>query len=663
MRHASRALGAFCAVAAVLGCSTSSPSSGFAPLDGDGGSDATTGGDAANAVTLRIDPPDLSLEVVLGGASTTASFKVWAKAPGAASETDVTATATVTLGDPTLASITGPGVVGTATRGGTATVYADAQGATGTAALHVKLTGELVPAGFDPGTKGSFGTAPVDPAPANAPKIEYPLEGVVVPSNVPPMQAQWTVGGDSKAYRVHLTAPDVLDVFVYTTTREAVADAAAWAKVVASAAGKTVDVVVEGVGASLHRSDPVHLNVATDRIDDSAIYYWESSSGSMHVLDVGAGTNATLPVTGSAYAPGSASQCVACHTVSRDGTRFSYTTGSFALGTLKAAADKKSFAATIEPGTKVPGGFKWTYAAFNPSEAASGPAVLVTKADVTAAQNVAGHVRLALLDPDTGTELGSNLTTWLAAFPAGVGKDLLQPDWSPAGFVVFASYDSEAANPDGASTLPKAYVRDLGDDAVASSILEAPLTWDATKSQYTLGAPKVLVGAKLGASFDVTETDVLPQIAPDDSLVAFTRSTGWWPIRLQSDAVNGTGRIVVVRRSDGVVTELANASGPANSNSTWPQWAPSVGSQYLWVAFSSERPYGHIMALGAALPPACLPQGRSLCKNMWVAAVDKKKAMSGTLDPSAPPFWLPGQTALASAVSPRWTKAVVVGPK
>ncbi len=644
-----------------FGCGSSGPGGYTAAFDG-GTDDATATGDAASVV-LRVEPPDVSIVATLGGGSTTAAFKVFARGAGAPAETDVTATASVTLSDPTLASVTAPGTVGNATRGGTSTLYASAQGGTASATVHTKLTGEIVPAGFDPGTKGSFGTAPIDPAPPNAPKIEYPLDGVIVPSNIPPMQVQWTPGGDSKAYRVHLTAADVLDVYVYSVTREAIADVVPWASIVSSVAGKTMAVVVEGVGASLHLSPPVHVKVATDRIDDSAIYYWESSSGSMHVLDVGAGKNAVLPVTGSAFAPGSPSQCVACHSVSRDGTRFSYTTGGFALGTLKAAADKKSFAAAIEPGTKVPAGSKWTYAAFNPSEATTGAAVLVTKADVTAAQNAAGNVRLALLDPDTGAELGSNLAAWLSAFPAGLGRDLLQPDWSPGGFVVFASYDSEMANPDGASPLPKAYVRDLGDDAVASSIVEASIAWDSAKGTYTLGAPKVLTPSKLGASLDVTETNVLPQIAPDDSLVAFTRSTGWWPIRLQSDVINGSGRIVVVRRSDGVTTELANASGPADSNSTWPQWAPTVGSEYLWLAFSSERPYGHIMAPGVALPPACLPQGRSLCKNMWIAAVDKQKAKSGTLDPSAPPFWLPGQTALASAVSPRWTKAVVVGPK
>ena len=617
--------------------------------------------DATSGVTLRIEPTEVALVVPLGGASGSAPLKVFARAPGAA-EVDVTARASFSLGDPTLATFAGASV-GNATHGGTATITASADGASATASLKVKLTGEVVPSDFDLSAKAKFATAAVDPSPASQPKLEYPLDGVIVPSNVPPIEAQWTAGGDSTAWRLRVTAPDVLDVTLYATTREATFARDAWSTIVASAAGTKAQLVVEGLGAAVHRSAPVGVTVARDRIDDSAIYYWESSSGAMRVLDFAAGKNALLPVTGSAYAPGKTGQCVACHTVSRDGTRFAYTTGDFAFGTLEAAADKKSFAASVEPGTKIPAGFKWTYAAFAPDEAKTTPAVLVTKADVTATQNAAGHVRLALLDPKSGAEVSNNLVDWLAGFPAGVGRDLLQPDWSPGGFVVFAAYDSERPNPDPSAALKSAYVRDLGDDAVATSIVEAPIAWDGAKKSFAFGAPRVLVAAKPGASLDVAETDVLPAISPDDALVAFTRSTGWWSIRLQSDAVNGSGRITVVRRADGTVIELANASGPPSSNSTWPQWAPTAGSDYLWLAFSTERPYGHRMAPGVALPAECLPQGRSLCKNMWVTAISRKAAASGTADPSAPPFWLPGQTALASAVSPRWTKAVVTGPK
>ncbi len=347
--------------------------------------------------------------------------------------------------------------------------------------------------------------------------------------------------------------------------------------------------------------------------------------------------------------------CVACHTVSRDGTRIAYTSGTFGLGTLKVSDDKKTYDSTIEPGTKVTPGFKWTYGAFNPSEKTSVPALLVTQADPTAAQNAAGHVRLALVDPDTGANVASNLKDWLTAFPLSAPTDLLQPDWSPAGVVVFAAYDSEMKNPTGSPA--KAWVRDLGDDAVATSILEANVKWDG--KVFTFETPKVLVKPPASTSLDTWETNVLPQLSPDDAFVAFTRSKGWWPIRFQSDAVNGSGKLALVRRADGKVIELANASGPDDSNTTYPQWAPSMGTDYAWIAFSTERPYGHRMAKGMALPPACIPQGRSMCKNMWITAIDRKKAASGDLDPSAPPFWMPGQTALASAVSPRWTRTAI----
>jgi hypothetical protein len=650
-------------IAAVARGCASNDKGGDEPL-GDGGGDTAILGDAIgdtpSAITLRIEPPAVTLDVPLGGKSGDVALKVLAK-DATGLETDVTDKASLSLSEPTLATFVGA-KIGGATHGGKADITATLAGATASATLTVKLAGDVVPSGFDPTSKGKFDAATVDPTPASQPVIEYPLEAAIVPRNVPPMEVQWKKGGDTSAYRVRFTAPGVLDVAAYGTTLESILDAAPWSAVVESAAGGKMQIVVEGLGVTglqLHRSAPVTITVARDRIDDSAIYYWESSSGSLHALDFAAGKNSVLPVTGSKYAPGSPAVCIACHTVSRDGTRFSYTSGDFSLGTLAASADKKSFAASIEPGTKVPAGFKWTYAAFDPKESTETPAVLVTKADAPATQNAPGHVRLELLHPDTGAVIASNLVAWLTAFPAGVGRDILQPDWSPSGFVVFSSYDSEASNPDASAVLKKAYVRDLGDDAVNTSILEATVAWDATKKSFTFGAPKVLVKAKAPTSLDTSETDVLPQISPDDTLVAFTRSDGWWPIRLQSDAVNGTGRIAIVRRSDGHVVELSNASGPANSNSTWPQWAPTAGSEYLWVAFSSERPYGHRMAPGVALPAECKPQGRTLCKNMWIAAVDKKLATTGTLDPSAVPFWMPGQTALASAVSPRWTKAVV----
>jgi hypothetical protein len=43
-------------------------------------------------------------------------------------------------------------------------------------------------------------------------------------------------------------------------------------------------------------------------------------------------------------------------------------------------------------------------------------------------------------------------------------------------------------------------------------------------------------------------------------------------------------------------------------------------------------------------------------------AIDTTKMKSGTLDPSAAPFWIPGQSIHAQYVSPQWTKAVLTPP-
>jgi len=44
-----------------------------------------------------------------------------------------------------------------------------------------------------------------------------------------------------------------------------------------------------------------------------------------------------------------------------------------------------------------------------------------------------------------------------------------------------------------------------------------------------------------------------------------------------------------------------------------------------------------------------------------VTAIDRSKLAQGTADPSAAPFWIPGQNVNAQYVSPRWTRAVNLG--
>jgi hypothetical protein len=226
------------------------------------------------------------------------------------------------------------------------------------------------------------------------------------------------------------------------------------------------------------------------------------------------------------------------------------------------------------------------------------------------------------------------------------------PDWSPAGdFVVFTAYDSDAN-----------YVRLLGDDVVLGSVVEAPVTYSA-QNGFQFGAPKVLVAAPAGGDPDTGENNLLPAISPDGAAVAFTRSNGWWSIKTQVSLLNLSGRIAIVRRSDGTVFELGGApNGPgADWSSTWPQWAPTPGKKYAWLAYASERPYGH--RLTAANSNCSLVQGQQQCKQLWITAIDLAKLSSGTADPSMAPFWIPGQNIGAQYVSPQWTKAVLPVPQ
>ena len=216
---------------------------------------------------------------------------------------------------------------------------------------------------------------------------------------------------------------------------------------------------------------------------------------------------------------------------------------------------------------------------------------------------------------------------------------------------MFAAYDSDAN-----------YVRLLGDDIVRASIVEAPVSYDAASGSFTFGAPKTLVQAAPSMNPDTGENNFLPSYSPDGSAVAFTRAAGWWSIKTQQSLINLSGQIAVVRKSDGKVFELVRGSnGPGTTlASTWPQWAPTLGSRYAWLAFGSERAYGHRLTNASPQNQQCnLVQGQKQCKQLWIMAIDRQKLATGADDPSAAPFWIPGQNLAAQYVSPQWTKAVI----
>ncbi len=624
------------------GDDTTASSSG----SGASGTTANTGG-ASSSYDLTIAPTDVSVEVELMSPADPIAFTAVATPTTGGEGNDVTASCEWETDNPSLGAIT----IGMFTPGGvagTAEVVARYGPATATAQVQIKVVGDVVIDG-DPSIVDAFDAASPDPDAANAPAIEYPEDGVVLPSNLPPIETQWSAGLDNSAYRVRLEAENLLDVAFYTSQRELALPLATWETIRASTFDNPITLSVDGLGPAgqLREGAPRTLTISADSIDDSAIYVWQSSTGSFRVLDIAAGTDIALPSNAAALTPGQ--PCSGCHRISRDGKRFAYSFNgaNFQVGTLAYDETTQSFLETLAPQAGVRG----TYATFNPLEDVSGPAMLLTVPD-DVAQNTAGVTRVALVHPETNMPRASNLAARLGEIALA---STLMPDWSPDGsFVVMVAYDSN-----------QHFVRELGDDVVNASIIEMPVTYLPDTQTFEFGPPVVRVAPAAGNP-DTAENNFLPTVSPDGSAIAFTRASGWWSIKTQQSLINQSGQISLVRREDNTVIDLVRGSHGSDTilHSTWPQWAPTVGSRYLWLAYASQRPYGHRLTPASPENAQCLLiQGQTQCKQLWVMAVDRAELASGVIDPSRAPFWIPGQTLAAQYVSPQWTKAVAITPQ
>jgi len=613
----------------------------------DGGVDAST--DGQGAFTLTINPLQDSETVTIGLPSSSVQFHALMQPAGSTEAVDVTAQAVWTIANTLVATPSPDGVFQLLGVGGVTTVGASLQGVNATATLTVQATGSAYLGGTDPTAATRFASATPDTNPADAPVAQYPLDGVVLPGNLPPIEFQWTQAADNNLYRVHITTTSTLDVYLYTTALDVIASTATWTPLMESAQDLATTWTIDATGPSnmLRTSTPLTMTPTSDTIDDSAIYVWQPSTGTFHIIDMIAETDVELPTNSASLQPGQ--PCAGCHRISRDGTRFAFTFngGNFEFGALAYDSTAMSFQEQIAPSNS----YRGTYATFNPLESTEVPAMLVTQPD-NVAQNTAGSVRLQLRDPDTNAVVPSNLSTMLGSLmEPNPGGATSMPDWSPDGsFVVFAAYSSNTN-----------YVRDLGDDIVLASIVEAPASY--SNGTFTFGAPQVLVAANTGDDPDTGLNNFLPSISPDGTVVAFTRAAGWWSIKTQTSLINLSGQIVMVRRSDNQVIELVNGSNGAGTllSSTWPQWAPTIGKKYAWLAYGSERPYGHELTV-ANHSCGALVQGQQSCKQLWVMGIDLTKMQSGTADPSFAPFWVPGQSINEQYVSPQWTKAVLTGP-
>jgi hypothetical protein len=569
--------------------------------------------------SIEVDPAFTTVTVPLGGTADQA-YKVFG-VDSSGDKTEITTQCSLSI-DPDFGSFNAA-VATVVPRGGKANITAACEDRTGAAVLAINLTGNVVvpPAPADAPDKFNGATTGTDTA--RIPAIEYPFDHAVSPKNMPPIEAQWTAAGND-LFKVTLTST-FLSVNVYTTSREAMFSEADWNNILASTTGDSIAISVEGLAQAAptekFTSTPVSIAVSKDTIDKTSIYYWASSKSKIMEQAFGATTQSEVK-----------GGCTSCHTVNRNGTRIGYSRcvggqcSQLYAGFLKYNATTQTWDETVNADNMAIHG---SYTAF-PTDGV-GPFTT----DSTAAIVSMVNGTLQLYNPDTAEVIPSNVTAAAATGPTAT-RSALMADWSPDGKkVVFASTPNanQWIDLSGGSIAIMDYEYQAGQHVFSPATFPFPSTVTLANGIYN--------------------NFFFPSFSPDNQLIVMNASRSAW----RSNPARAAGQRLMLAAADAswMVDLEAMNGGMADLDTTWAHWAPTVGSDYYWVVFSSERDYGHRITQSNTAP-ACVANGVLQCKQIWIGAVARNK-LTGvvTVDPSFPPMWLPGQDMEADNISPYWS--------
>ena len=520
---------------------------------------------------------------------------------------------------------------------GRLTVTASAQGlkATTTVTVSAKATVNLdtIPAGD--ATKLAGATA-VDPA---VTALDYPYDGTVFPRGLVAPEIMWSLGTPGDEYELHLVAP-YLDLAILMTedppSRYTMAQPL-WDTVVATAAGSDAKIELRrlsGGTAYISAHETWHVADANLR---GLVYYWNVSQGALLKADLTIGQVSNVFTPGSSQficgsAPcgsgnpralnsgllpdagppwednGIGNRCVACHSVSKDGSKL---VGTFSKG-----------------GSSGPPGFvdlKTTLIDTIGDYTASGMLTAITPDGALAVMNT-NDKHMHLVDGATGMTIAGGLDALTnacdPAFSAD-GKHLVMAGNCTGGtnFALEFSHSDlvlyDFDQPSQAFTNPRTVLASGG----AGAALAFPsLTPD---SKWIVFQGGDYSRAKYGAN----------QHGSDD-LYVVAAQPGATPIRL--DGANGAG----ILPTDSMHLNYA------------PTVSPIVAGGYYWVVFTSPRDYGNRMVSPQQAPPGDATYSNH--KQLWVTAID---TTVGAGDPSHAAFWVPGQDASSANMFGYWTLA------
>ena len=646
-----------------------------------------------NLIALRIEPADQLLKVQLGQAGTLDyhAYGRFASAP----DTEVELTERTVFyvpdnylvagfpsdGTHTLSTRLPSGPSDAQQRGGTLTVRAQASNSDGsvttvTTTLTVELEGQLLPPAASPLATPALPADPAaqflgTPAPARAPLLAYPNDGVLLPPNLGRLELHFQPGApENTLFEIEFeSATSDLKYFArcYADSAEFVPGACAlilsgsdFDHLAASNQGSgPVRLTVRGSDESgtFGESDSIEIEFAAQRID-GAVYYWTTSNGSsIERFDFGSGQSQpeTFVKAESAVANNS---CVGCHALSRQGDKIFYSLGNSDRGELmyvrdlsKSQSDPNFYAydgATLDyPLATASKQNRVLTGSFNPD---GSQFVAVAPVNDPAADQA-----LFFHDGTTGERSGSLTLPFIPT----------QPDWSPDGNRI--ALTAIARN--------RATISFLG--GAIDFIERSNGVWDA--ATLTTVVPSA-----------VNKNRFNPTFFPDGSLLLYSEVdqasyTGSEANSCNESSVRGDGHCdgysdpgaktwAVAPEAGATAVRLDNAArpgvadqlylppqtnaGPGDLMDTYPKPAPFLishrGKTLGWFTVGSQRRAG----LRKFYPHASVVGDDATQSLLWMFALDPAAVKNGE-DGSYPGFFLPFQDLTTSNHMAQWTQRIV----
>jgi hypothetical protein len=561
------------------------------------------GGDDTTNAVLTLDPPSLEL-VLSNGVAARATY-----------------TATLTLTNGTRRDVTADTRFGIDTAygsfraneltmgiGGKAEVFGTWVDKTGTAEVTARVKTLRIDPSLPATTPGLF-DHPDNPA--LAPQIIYPAAGVVMPRNIGDFEIHWIDSHASDVFEIAMHT-EFSDVKAYVKGGNGVPGSgpnASWSAFQTAdwftATGTAASVAIGVRGANTKApgnvgAAPMQSVALSSEAMTGGLYYWAAASTS-EVIGIFRHDMAKPGEPAEEFLTSNQTEgrCVACHVVSRDGTKMAITyDGGGKPATMVDVATK-----TVAPITTA-----WNFGTFTP--------------DNTQFLSIhAGELTVR----DTATQ------RVLATMPSDV--PVSHPDLSPDGRkLVYATNPSNSH--DWEFVTGALYTRSY-DQATRTFGPARPLVNDGANNFY-------------------------PSWSPNGEWILFNKDTAGGNTY---DDVNSTTWVVRADGSRPPVQLAVadQALGLTNSWARWapfPQSLAGSNEPMYWITLASKRDFGaRLRNTGLVQRPAQgSPSKRS---QIWMTPFFPARAERGA-DPSTPVFRLPFQNLESSNHIAQWTERVVV---